>query len=188
MADSSPSSQNPARAGPLEYTLAQRGNGRLLPYALSDRAGRQTLFLPADRSMSSLADWTAGKAGAVRTITCEVVPLDVLIEGGEVPAPDFIKCDVEGAEFLVFRGAARTLNRADAPIVLYEANEPASEAFGWALDAATHVLASLPAACYSFFWVRPGGELERLDLTAFPAGVALLNLVAVPASKLNRLT
>jgi FkbM family methyltransferase len=165
----------------LFRTVSQRGNGRLLHYALSDEVGRRPFFLPADRTMASLRNWTGDRA---KVITCQLVPLDALVDRGEVPRPDFIKCDVEGAELRVFRGARRTLDRADAPILLYEANGPATAAFGGGLEAATAFLASLPAPRYSIFWVRPGGRLQPLG--AFPPGVTLLNLVAVPASKLDR--
>jgi FkbM family methyltransferase len=36
-----------------------------------------------------------------------------------MPAPDFVKCDVEGAEVEVFRGAQRVLTE-KRPVVLYE--------------------------------------------------------------------
>lgn len=172
---------DPSRHAPLSRTVAQRGNGRMLPYTLADETGRRPLFLPEDHAMASLANWTGGEA---ESITCELMPLDMLVQRGDVPQPDFIKCDVEGGELAVFRGARRTLDRPDAPILLYEANAPAAAAFGQALGAATEFLESLPAPRYSIFWVRPSGQLEALR--AFPPGVALLNLVAVPASKLDR--
>jgi FkbM family methyltransferase len=174
---------DPSRRAALLRTVTQHGNGRLLPYALADHSGRERLFLPDDHAMASLVNWT-GK-GAAET-TCEVTTLDAVVERGEVPAPDFVKCDVEGAELLVFRGGRRTLDRPVAPILLYEANARAAQAFGTRLGDATQFLASLRGARYAFFWVRPGGRLE--PLVDFPGGVELLNLVAVPASKLDRVS
>lgn len=176
---------DPERVEALDCTVGQLGNGRLLTVALSDSLGRRSLFVPENRSMASLADWTAGSGGAVRAIECEETPLDRLVDQGTVPRPDFVKCDVEGAESLVFRGARRMLDRADAPIVMYEANEAASAAFGDSLAASTAFLTSLSRPRYSIYWVRPGGALQPLE--AFPSNVSLLNLVAVPAAERHRL-
>jgi FkbM family methyltransferase len=174
---------DPVHRAALTRTVTQRGNGSLLPYALGDRSCEESLFVPDDHTMSSLANWTGRETMEVR---CELTTLDTLVERGVVPLPDFIKCDVEGAELRVFRGARRTLDRTDAPILLYEANAGASAAFGNRLDDSTRFLATLTSARYAFSWVRPGGRLEPLH--GFPSDVALLNLVAVPASKLDRVT
>lgn len=58
---------------------------------------------------------------AAKTISVEAVSLDeyVLLR----PAPDFIKCDVEGAEVAVFQGAERLL-REKCPILLVEMHSP----------------------------------------------------------------
>jgi len=51
------------------------------------------------------------------TIRVEAVSVDEYV--GKSGAPDFIKCDVEGAEVEVFRGAAKLLNER-RPIILCE--------------------------------------------------------------------
>jgi FkbM family methyltransferase len=56
-------------------------------------------------------------AGAMNAIELEAVALDAYTSGA--PAPDFIKCDVEGAEIEVFRGAQKLL-REKRPIILCE--------------------------------------------------------------------
>jgi FkbM family methyltransferase len=53
---------------------------------------------------------------------CEERRLDDLTTANCIPRPDFIKCDVEGAELKVFQGASKTLDCVDAPIILFEAN------------------------------------------------------------------
>ncbi len=53
-----------------------------------------------------------------------------MVEAGELPVPHFIKCDVEGAELSVFKGAIKTLDRTDAPVLLFELNTKAAAAFG----------------------------------------------------------
>lgn len=56
-------------------------------------------------------------SGAKNTIQVDAVSLDDYAWTG--PKPDFVKCDVEGAEVEVFRGAAQLL-RTKRPIVLFE--------------------------------------------------------------------
>jgi hypothetical protein len=73
--------------------------------------------------------------------------------------PDFIKCDVEGAELLLFEGAKTTLDRPEAPSVIYEANLAAAHAFGCSVSASTDFLRRLTAAAYCFYWVQPEGTL-----------------------------
>lgn len=55
----------------------------------------------------------------VEVIECQQVTLDHFTKGTALQPPDFIKCDVEGAELMVFRGALGTLNQ-HKPIIMTE--------------------------------------------------------------------
>jgi hypothetical protein len=114
-------------------------------------------------------------------VTCHERRTDNLIAEQELPLPDFIKCDVEGAELLVFEGARQTLNRVDAPIILFEANECASRAFNFEISAAKDFLANLEAPHYCFFEVQADGKLKQLQTV----NSSFLNIVAIPASKVS---
>ena len=63
----------------------------------------------------------AASGSAPGTITVEAVSLDQYIASH--PAPDFLKCDVEGAELAVFQGAAKLLSGKRA-IFLVEMHSP----------------------------------------------------------------
>jgi len=63
----------------------------------------------------------AANGSAPGTITVEAVSLDQYIASH--PAPDFLKCDVEGAELAVFQGAANLLS-GKRPILLVEMHSP----------------------------------------------------------------
>jgi FkbM family methyltransferase len=169
---------------PLRLTASEAGNVRVHPFGLADRTSQRPFYVPNDRSMASLADWTKGRGGQVSTTTCELRALDDLIDSGIVSMPDFIKCDVEGAEALAFLGARRTLDRVNAPILLYEANNPASRALGFSGDTATEWLRRLDAPQYSIFHVQPQGVLTPL-VQLDPTG-DYYNLLAVPRAKLDR--
>ncbi len=168
----------------LRRTMGGLGNATLHAVALSNKEAKSTLFVPPDNSVASLKNWTVDSPvykedGGAHAVACEERRLDRLIEEEKLPRPDFIKCDVEGAEILVFEGARETLNRADAPVVLFEANECASNAFGVGVSAAKDLLAGLERPRYSFFEVQRGGGLTPLR------GIekSFLNILAVPLSK-----
>jgi FkbM family methyltransferase len=93
-------------------------NVELSPLALSDRAGEATIHVPAgpgETSPGASLEKKSGYGVPVRTDT-----LDAALSGKAAPA--FIKCDVEGHELSVFRGAARTLERS-GPALLIECEQ-----------------------------------------------------------------
>lgn len=167
----------------LEQTIALINNATLLPFALSDESGRADLFVPNDLKVDSVAslrnEWTRGVFGATHTVACEVRRLDELIEAGTLPHPNFIKCDVEGAELKVFHGAEETLNRADAPMVMFEVAEASANAFGATRDAASDFLLALPKSRYELFMIHEDGNLTREQTTKRD----YWNLLAIPASR-----
>ena len=87
---------------------------------------------------------------------------------------------MEGAELLVFHGARGVLDRADAPIVLFEVNRHTAEGFGVPIPAAKDVLAGLPLPRCRFFAVRGTGGLARLG-AAIQGG----NVLAIPEAKMR---
>jgi FkbM family methyltransferase len=173
---------NPALLPTLHLTIAGLGNATLHPFALSDCAGPATFFVPADHQKGSLADWLKPLGGSATPVACEQRRLDDLVRDGTVPQPDFIKCDVEGAELLVFEGARSMLDQPDAPIVLFEANAYNARGFGFSLLDARDFLRALPLPRYHFFEVLETGGCLPLDT----ARTQHLNILAVPDSKRQR--
>jgi FkbM family methyltransferase len=176
----------------LERTIDGLQNIKLYPYALSEENVETELFVPDDHSMGSLADWNQEEhspgvsglfgLGTTHTVTCQQRRMDELIKSESLRVPDFIKCDVEGAELMVFKGGSGTLNRADAPIILFEAIAETARGFGLSVSAAAEFLASLPRAGYQFLEVCEGGELSPIQHTNFTHP----NIVAIPQSKRDR--
>ncbi len=79
--------------------------------ALSDRCGQLTLHVPG-RTPSPGASLNARPAGledGCATYQVDVTTLDDYFRRSPVPRVDFIKCDAEGHELEVFRGAQQTL-------------------------------------------------------------------------------
>ena len=102
------------------------------PVACSD-AEATLEFFSAPRSNtgeSSLSRTNASQEGTVKaSYHVRARPLDDIIAESGVSRVDAIKIDVEGAEFLVLKGAQKTLDRYH-PMVLVEVIEPQLQAMG----------------------------------------------------------
>ena len=97
--------------------------------ALSDGAGTAEFVLAVDapaRSGLRLTELPPGEE-RTRTITVPVRRLDDVVEPARPIA--FIKIDVEGAEYLVLRGAAATIRR-DHPVIVFEYGRAGRHEYG----------------------------------------------------------
>jgi FkbM family methyltransferase len=177
---------NPDLLPALRVTFEASANTVCYSYAASDETRAATLFIPAFNLMASLANWTTSEqdAGAVRGVPCQMQRIDELIDAGLILHPDFVKCDVEGAEPMVFRGARKLLDRVDAPILLFELNQRAALGFGFGLSDAMDYLAALSQPRFRFFHIERDATLREVDSTALPS---FGNILAMPASRMHRL-
>ena len=60
-----------------------------------------------------------------------ITTVDVFMKDRDVPRVDVMKVDLQGAELMLFRGARNLLERADAPIILYEGFGFLTRRFGY---------------------------------------------------------
>ncbi|MBX3298114.1 MAG: FkbM family methyltransferase [Acidobacteria bacterium] len=171
---------NPTVLPSLVKSVSTVSNINLLQLGLADKAGDVELFIPEDASMSSLHDWTNGTAGTVDVVKIPIATLDELYESGAIPLPQFIKCDIEGAELSVFKGAQEMLDRQDAPVLMFELNRPASVAFGSTPSDCLEFLRSLQEPKYSFFQVSADG-IESLQTS----NLDFANVLAIPVQRLG---
>lgn len=119
---------NPRSAARLRENLALNllRHVRLFEVALGDVEGQAWLHVP---------DGIAARGHLSMNGTGIAVPvrrLDALIAEEGLPAPDFVKVDVEGAELAVLRGAQATLTRC-RPILLIEVHPQTDRAALWTL-------------------------------------------------------
>ncbi|WP_342120269.1 FkbM family methyltransferase [Pseudoduganella sp. OTU4001] len=109
----------PTTYGQLQTNLALNAtnNVKSFHFGLSNQAGEFTFYYPPEGSGNASSVNLTGRSD-VRTFQCQVRTLDDFTRetGTRV---DFIKCDVEGAELLVFQGGLDTIAR-DKPAVLAE--------------------------------------------------------------------
>ncbi len=106
--------------------------------AVSDREGITSMLVPsgdvtqASLARHALASWSDGLEDNV--VVHAGVPsrtLDGYLEEKSVGRVAVVKCDVEGAELLVLRGASRLLSTSNRPILLLEVFEGWTRDFGY---------------------------------------------------------
>jgi FkbM family methyltransferase len=185
----------PATFGELrDRVLRDRlDNVRLFEAAVSFTTGTVTIVVPGrDGGQASRAEHSSGSwSNSERTRhTCRAVTLDQVTSERDLGEPTIIKCDVEGGEMDVLRGAGDLLRRCQ-PILHLEVSDLWSHAFGYR---ASDLVRHLRALGYSEFFVLD----DRVDLLDEPerdidsriAGVsANLLCLAMPrhAGRLERL-
>ncbi len=133
----------------------------VFPVAVGDRQGTVKLHKPAHALHASLM--ASGEAGE-SVVDVPLITLDSVVQSGQLPAPDFIKIDVEGGELGVIRGAAETI-RAHRPVVIFEANE-SSQRFGYSRDDLLDQFRS--CGDYEFYSVAPGDVLATPSSRSAP--------------------
>ena len=106
----------------LRRHLRMNGLDRIvvLPVGVGERPGTRAFF-PAPRSNSGASSFFDRYSST--EITIPVVTVDAYIAREGLSRVDVIKVDVEGAEMLVFEGAARLLSSDTAPILFFELND-----------------------------------------------------------------
>jgi FkbM family methyltransferase len=186
---------------PIPYTSATLrrvvrrlgiGNAEIVAKGCSERAGRVTFRLPLAASGAVSAgqahigrrdDERAGWESQVRwektvNVDCEVVSLDDVLP--DVPEISLIKCDIEGAELLAFRGAERTFAR-HKPTVICEINPWFLEGFGIGLGELIGFFTDRGYGLYRYD--DRGRSLRPVD---DPATVDEDNYVFIHAERLER--
>lgn len=161
----------PIQDGYLRKNIALNGleNVIVANLALSDAPGELALHTPSfsDIGKSQLVDPDTDSE-AVRV---PVTTLDAYCEERAIERIDVMKVDVEGAEFGVFKGAARVMRDLPPRAIFYESVDSLCEAFGHTPEEMhTH----LEAAGYRIHTVERGQMLpapagSRPELTDFVA-------------------
>jgi FkbM family methyltransferase len=133
----------------LQRNVAANGLGERVTcysHGLSDNSGSFKFFItPKGGTNASLLN-VSGSPEA-RAVVGLTLTLDDWVANQGV-APDFIKCDVEGAELLVFRGGQATL-QAHRPIVFAELLRKWSKPFGYHPNDMLGFFADLGYGCWA---------------------------------------
>lgn len=103
---------NPPNVASLERNVALNEAGDIVEIhdvALADDRGTTTMLVKSDEAGES--GTLAEKDWMEHAVEVAVETGDALVESGEVPPPDVVKIDVEGAELDVIRGAEDAFSR-----------------------------------------------------------------------------
>lgn len=136
---------NPWSRAELENNLKlnQALNVLVVPLAFSDKAGEVSFFAQQGTASwnSSLFNRFIGEGYTVKELKIPADTMDAYVNrSGYVPK--VIKIDVEGAEFLVLKGAQETI-RSHRPILIMEFNPDAARAAGTTIGAIVQLLREL---------------------------------------------
>jgi len=136
--------------------LNDLNNVEAFNFGFSDRPGTIDLFFDPEVSVrASLARLV--ETDCSRRVACRFRTVDDFVEERSCRV-DFIKCDVEGAELLVFRGALQTLGR-DKPVVFTEMLRKWTAKFAYHPNDIIQLFGTLGYACYTV----DGVMLRRID-------------------------
>ena len=91
-------------------------------------------------------------------VKCTVKRLDDVFPSFGINRLDFIKCDVEGAEKLVFEGGIETIKKYK-PIIYSEMLRKWSKKFGYHPDDIINLLADIGYHCYGYI----NNKIEKID-------------------------
>lgn len=132
----------------LKQNVALNGldNIELFNFGFSDQAQElKFYYYPEGSGNASIAN-LSGSEG-VQSITCQVNRLDDFSKelGGSV---DFIKCDVEGAELLVFKGGLQTIEKYK-PVVFAELLRKWAAKFGYHPNEVIELFTGIGYRCFT---------------------------------------
>jgi FkbM family methyltransferase len=136
-------------------------NVALVPYGLTDM-GTIALFYvsPDDSGASSMAPLEENRFASPCVLERPTFTLDYFVGYGSLP-PDIIKCDVEGAELLVFKGGAKVLEK-HKPLIQCEMLRKWAKRFNYHPNDIIAFLSQFGYHCFSL----QNGKLERFETMA----------------------
>ena len=121
-------------------------NVEINPIALSDSDGYSELVVPYHNRQASMKSNESifGKTERIKTSA-----IDTFVEQNNLQKLDFIKCDTEGSELLVFKGGLKSLKKFK-PIIIVEIANVHTKRFGYAGDEVRLFLEDLGYNTYSY--------------------------------------
>lgn len=153
---------------PVEYTrsvlvrvMKPYGNAVIEDFALSDTNGWVDISIPIKSSGNlgiGLSHFGAEVARDYIVEKIRTVRLDDYVADQGIPRLDFIKCDVEGAEFLVFKGGVSAIEKF-RPVVYAEILDRHTRRLGYA---AQDIFDFFSERNYRSFVMGSAGELVEV--------------------------
>jgi len=168
----------------VRMLTATAGNYRSLKVigaALSDHEGDAQLYVPVDGVKASLGDVREEQV----VQTCAVTTMDAFVKSQGDCVPAFVKCDAEGAEMAILRGATNILANDRPPVWMMELSTVTAARFGFHPAELVEFFQKIPNAgyrCYSL-----DSESGKLEMIVPSTTYYFFNAVFVPACHEERL-
>ncbi len=156
-----------AELGESVRRVAGAGNVVLNQLALGETPGSMVFTVPLDRPTEATAvahsaqQWAdyAPESPKYARVTCAISTVDAYVRDHEIGCVSFLKCDVEGAEFSVLKGATGLLSGPRPPAIQLEVFEGWTKSFGYS---PRDLFAFLRATGgYEVYWFHEAG-LRRI--------------------------
>jgi FkbM family methyltransferase len=164
----------------LRASLSPYPQASLIPAALGSRDSEGLLRVPRQGGRASLS----AVEGTITTQTCPVTTFDGFLEKRQIQPVTFVKCDVEGGELDLLRGAARLLQSEKPPMWMIEINPTAAARFGYKVAEIFACFERAGSACFRSYCIHPAtGVLEPPvpPYERFPPAHGKYDAVFVPA-------
>lgn len=138
---------------PVSYSYLKKNivlnqlNSKINTYkiGLSDKDGIVDFFVPI-RNGTNTSMINVSKKKNSKKILCKIIKLDKFCFDKNIK-PNFIKCDVEGAELLVFQGAEKTI-KSHSPKIFTELLRKWSKPYGYHPNDMINFFSNLGYICY----------------------------------------
>ncbi len=147
----------------------------LYKMGLSDKIYKATFTVPRDRDTEATLiphheeawkDYENAKDNYIAE-ECDVKTLDSILEEKLIENISFIKCDVEGGEYQVLKGAEKLLKSKIPPILMLEAYEKWTNDFGYHPRDMFKYIRDVGG--YQIYWISPTGlKLIPQELEIIP--------------------
>jgi FkbM family methyltransferase len=155
--------------------------------ALGDSVGGGVLQINVrgKDGLNTLGQATHPDSRVVGQETVRITSLNVFMKDHNVPRVDVMKVDIEGAELMMFRGARDLLERADAPLILYEGFGFLTRGFGyhpveiiWLLESCGYTLYLLNSETGKISELKPDYQYDSMVIAVKPGHPAFQDLRA----------
>ncbi|MBU1384240.1 MAG: FkbM family methyltransferase [Alphaproteobacteria bacterium] len=129
----------------------------LYQLGFGESAGSATFYVPRESGSSAASMRDLHPDEGSQRVDCSIEVVDEFLQRECSHPIDMVKCDVEGAELMVLRGANRLLT-SDRPVFFFELLRKWSKNFGYHPNAVIDLLASHGYQC----WAVGKGSITRM--------------------------
>jgi FkbM family methyltransferase len=155
--------------------------------ALGESVGEGVLQVNArgKDGLNTLGSATHPESKVVGQEGVRITSVDIFMKDHKVPRVDVMKVDIEGAELMMFRGARDLLERADAPLILYEGFGFLTRGFSyhpveilWFLESCGYTLFVLNSDTGEISELKPDYQYDSMVIAVKPGHAGFQDLRA----------